>query len=357
MSCLKRVVVIGSDRGLGDLLLMTPLFRALREVVADAYIEAWVNPRWRFVVEGSPFLNYIRSVPFRPRRLTFLKFIIALRRCSPDAVLILVHSLRFARIAWLARVALRAGRIDTINTGDDSPSRSLAKLLTHGAPLQPWMHRVEHNLSVAEVLLSRKLPRYPLSFSPAHLGSLPHPVANLPGGSYAVVHLGTGGTQPYWLGEYFAQVGSYLWQRHGILPILSGTEDDMPKGEQCQQQMGIPSINLVGKLSILDLAEVLRGARMLISVDTGVVHLAAAVGTPCVALYPRKDNPPHRWQPWMVPSVVVVPTEYCTDCTSLRCSMATFPTHCAQSLLPEQVCCAVDRLLLQLEPDSHRDCL
>lgn len=339
--CIRRVVLVGSDRGLGDTILMTPVFRALREVLPNAYLEAWVNPRWRCVTDGSPHLDYIRSAPFRPRRLAFLKLFTTLKRCSPDAVLILVHSLRFARMAWLARVPVRAGRIDEINKMN---SGSLARLLTHRAWLQPSMHRVDHNLSVAETMLDRLLPRYPLLLMPMCLGSLPSQLSHLPKGCYAVVHMGTGGTQPRWLTEYFAYVGSYLRQRYGLVPVISGAAQDLPIGEQCERLIGSFCINLVSKLSILDLAEVLRGAKMLISVDTGVVHLAASVGTPCVTLYPRKDNPPHRWRPWMVPSELVVPMEYCAHCTEHECRIAAFPPRCVTSLLPEQVCRAIDRL-------------
>ena len=338
---IKRVVIAGVDRGLGDTLLMTPVFRALREVLPTAYLEAWVNWRWRCVVSGSPYLNCIRDMRFRPREGALLRLWLYLRRYRPDAMIILLHSHRFARLARWAGIRIRAGRVDAF-----SPSDSLTRLLTHIAPLHPWMHRVEHNLFVAEKALDCTLPRYRLTFTPAHRAVRPSNLNPISKGCYAVLHLGTGGTQPPWPPERFAQAGLYLAQKYGLRVVLSGGVNDILVGEKCYEYIKAFTINTVGKLSIEELAEVLSHARLLISVDTGVVHLAAAVGTPCVVLYPRKDNPPHRWYPWQVHHALVSPTKYCAECTDISCQLKKdFTNECILSLYPEQIFDAIDRLI------------
>jgi ADP-heptose:LPS heptosyltransferase len=210
------------------------------------------------------------------------------------------------------------------------------------------MHRVEHNLSVAEAVLNCKLPHYPLFFMPAQPAVLPPQLQDLPKGCYAVIHLGTGGNQPCWIPTRFAEVCNYLAQKYHLLPVLSGTLDDRGMAEKCLSLLHVPFINLVGQVSIVELAEVLRRARMLISVDTGVVHLAAAVGTPCVTMYFRKDNPPSRWFAWQVPNEVVTPLHYCVQCTQCCRKSLSYPLTCISSLRVEQVLEAVDQLIKRI---------
>jgi ADP-heptose:LPS heptosyltransferase len=168
-------------------------------------------------------------------------------------------------------------------------------------------------------------------------------VQSLPERSYAVIHLGTGGVQPRWLPERFAAVATLLKQNYGLLPVLSGSPAEMPLSTRCQAYVHEPLLDLTGKITLLELAEVLRHARLLISVDTGVVHLAAAVGTPCITLHFRRVYPPQRWHPWQVPYIAITPSEYCAGCTTQRCNLDSL--HCVTSLQTEQVIEAIDQLL------------
>lgn len=341
---MRRLVVIRSDDKLGETLLATPVLRALREALPDAYIEAWFGRRWTQVVDGSPYVNRVRGVPFRARGLDFWRGVAALRRVQVDACLILrPDTYGYARMAQLARVPIRAGIVE---------GRTFSKkMLTHIATFASNSHQVERNLAVAEAALGRELPRYPLMFTPTASVSLAPSVAEALPSAYAVIHLGTGGVQPRWLPERFARVADYLSERYRLLPVLSGAPDDTVLGIQCAQAMRYRAVNLVGQLSILELGAVLRSARLLISVDTGVVHLAAAVQTPCVSLYFRRDYPSHQWYPWQVPHVVVSASRYCPGCSTTRCLLER--SECVDSVSAESVCAAVDQLMQEIPSAIH----
>ena len=333
---IARVVIIRSDDKLGEILLATPVFQAIKASLPEVFLEAWIGSRWASVLAESPWLDVVRGVPYRPRGRTFWKLLFYLRRHKPQAVLVLrPDTVGYAQLAYLAGVKVRVGAVKR--------RRSVARILTQAVAPNPNLHQVEKNLAVAEAWLGRPLPRYPLHYAPAERGNLPDALASHP--RYAVLHLSTGGVQPRWAVERFAAVGEYLLQRYAYTPVFTGSANDAPAESDPAALFGQATVNLVGQTSILDMAEILRHAALLVSVDTGVVHLAAAVGTPCVSLHFRRDYPPENWYAWQVPTVPVSPSRYCEGCTQQACRLKDFA--CVRSVSVDQVVAAVDTLLAQ----------
>jgi ADP-heptose:LPS heptosyltransferase len=93
--------------------------------------------------------------------------------------------------------------------------------------------------------------------------------------------------------------------------VLTGVEGERELVERVRSLMEAPSISLVGELGLAEMAALVEMAPLLVSNNTGPVHLAAPVGTPVVDLY-ALTNPQHT--PWMVRSRVLfhdVPCKYC----------------------------------------------
>lgn len=88
--------------------------------------------------------------------------------------------------------------------------------------------------------------------------------------------------------DHWAVVANQLWE-DGYTPILIGGPQEETVAEHISQQTGYPVINLAGKTSFIELAGVLSRASVVISSDTGALHLAVAVGTPSVGLFGVTD--------------------------------------------------------------------
>lgn len=111
---------------------------------------------------------------------------------------------------------------------------------------------------------------------------------------YVCVHPGGRKAERLWEATRFAEVADHL-ATQGFKVILTGNEEERPLVESVRKAMRQPCLDLAGKTGVGVLAELLRNTALLFSNDTGVSHLAAAVGAPSVVVFTASD--PHRWAP------------------------------------------------------------
>jgi lipopolysaccharide heptosyltransferase II len=127
---------------------------------------------------------------------------------------------------------------------------------------------------------------------------------------WVAVHPGGSAPARRYPPEGFAEVVRGLTAA-GVDVVLTGVADEAPLVTAVQRAAGVPTRSLAGRLGVAELAAILARARVLVSNNTGPVHVAAAVGTPVVDLY-AQTNPQHT--PWSVASRVLfhdVPCKYC----------------------------------------------
>jgi hypothetical protein len=110
------------------------------------------------------------------------------------------------------------------------------------------------------------------------------PEWSLPSAFFLVIP-GSGNPHKRWPTEYFAETVQYVMRHYGLTPVVCGGAGDREvTSSLCDALRGV-AVNLTGATSLPELVTVLRMARFLISIDTGAVHLAAAVGCPVFALF------------------------------------------------------------------------
>ncbi len=111
-----------------------------------------------------------------------------------------------------------------------------------------------------------------------------------PPGGYMAFQLGASDARRRWPTAHFAAIGRLVRERCGVMPVLVGAPDERELGA-AYQAAGSPAVNLIGRTSLEELSAVLVLSRLLITNDTGTMHLAAGLGVPVLALFLATAQP------------------------------------------------------------------
>lgn len=151
-------------------------------------------------------------------------------------------------------------------------------------------------------------------------------------GAYVCLHPGARFPSRRWPAERFAAVGDAL-AREGLHIVITGSPDEIPLTAQVSQAMRAPHVNLGGRTSIGMMAALYSRARLLVSNDTGVSHLVAALRLPSVVIVSGSD--PARWSPAnrSLHRTVFHPID-CRPCMHLTCPIGH---PCALSVTTAEV--------------------
>jgi heptosyltransferase-3 len=289
----RRILIVRPDR-IGDVVLTTPLVRALREAYPGAFLAALVRPYTRAVLEGNPHLDLLIEDDFegRDRGVVGLVRLAARVRAQHFDTSLLV--LPTARHAWLA---VLAGIRNRVGVG-----RKPYEVLTGTRPAgrdrdHPVRHEADYCLDLARALGVAATDITPEVFlrpeekaeglRALELGAGPRPPV-------VMVHPGSGHSAPNWERATYSVLVDRLAARGDIVVVVSpeteGAKVDRPRA---------PTVRpLPGPLTLREFMGALSNADVLVSSSTGPMHLAAAMGIPCVALFcPRVACSPARWGP------------------------------------------------------------
>lgn len=167
-------------------------------------------------------------------------------------------------------------------------------------------------------------------------------------GAVVILHpfpAGRGKELKEWPVERWAELGGFFCA-NGFQVAVSGGRDDAPAAELCKDkivQAGGQALNLAGKYTLVEMCDILRQARLLVTVNTGIMHLGAAVGTPLVALHGPTSV--RRWGPLGERVENITPASTCAPCLSLGFEYGCTEGGCMETITVEQVKEAALRLL------------
>ena len=125
-----------------------------------------------------------------------------------------------------------------------------------------------------------------------------------------------GASQDYrrWPVDAFVRVGRVLWREVGLRPVLLGTNAEAHLGQEFARHADYPFTNLIGRTDIPTLAAVLARTRLLLTNDTGTMHLAAGLGVPVAAVFLATAQP-FDTGPYQEGSISLEPDMACHPCT------------------------------------------
>lgn len=330
----QRILVVRLDR-IGDVVLSTPVIQALREAFPQAFIAMMVRSACQEILEGNPYCNqillYDKEGIHRSAWQT-LKYAMGLRKWQFDTALVLHPSNRSHWMPFLAGIPVRVGY-----------DRKQPWLLTHRVPhnkQEGAYHEAEYSLQLLQVFgVKAKEPRLSLAVSVQAMKRLEERLAAASIGPQDVVvaiHPSASCVSKRWMPERFAAVADRLIKERGAkICIVAGKEDAAVAG-QVAQAMHSPAVNLAGQLTLGELAALMRRSKLLISNDSGPVHIAAAVGTPVVDIFGRNERglSPKRWGPLGAGHRVIHKEVGCVTCLAHRCDIQFL---CLTEITPENV--------------------
>ncbi len=140
-----------------------------------------------------------------------------------------------------------------------------------------------------------------------------------PDGGRGWLGVGPGSKMPAkrWPLERFGEVVQQLMARHDIWPVVFGGAEDRTSGDELVARWG-RGYNAAGALSVRAAAAALQECALYLGNDTGTMHLAAAAGTPCVAVFSARDWP-GAWYPYGVAQRVFRTALDCEGCYLVEC--------------------------------------
>jgi heptosyltransferase II len=325
-------ILVRAPNWLGDSIMSVPAVRAIKSGRPDAHLTIAtpqrIAPMWKLVPEVDEVLPI-------PERSLFATARVLRRQKFFDVAILFPDSLRAALEVWLARVPRRAG------FRGHHRSWLLNQIIPERETPGPVEHQAEKYLRITKsvgVDLAAKERRFSTAAAAAieNRRSLSKHESNA---SVARIGLCPGaeyGPAKRWLPERFAEVATAVSAQSNVHWILFGTAKDADVGETIAKTLGEDCTNRIGKTSLEELISELRECRLLLTNDTGTMHLATLLGVPVVAIFGSTE--PHLTGPLGDGNVVIRHQVECSPCFLRECPI---DFRCMKAVTSEEVVAAV----------------
>jgi heptosyltransferase I len=329
---------------LGDIVHALPAAAALREAFPDARLDWLVDAKHRALLDLVPVIDTRIAVDSRawsgPRAP--LAVVRELRRTQYDIAFDLqglIKSAAFARASGARRVigytqphlrepAARFFYTEQVDAGADDSG-----------------HVVFKSLAILRLLNlpHETAPRFPLSQTESHVPACTRQLLGLwPDEPFVLINPGAAWPNKRWPAERFGALAREIRTRHGWKSaVLWGPDEETLAAQVAASSSG--AAEMAPATSLADLVALARAARLLISGDTGPIHLAAAVGTPVVGIYGPTD--PRRNGPWDPSDECVSRFAHCACHHQRRCRVQRW---CLTDIEVAEVVDAVERRLARI---------
>ena len=320
-------ILIRASNWLGDSIISVPAVRAIKRGRPDAHATIAAPAKIAAIWKLIPEVDEIIPLPSN----SLLAVVRAIcRQPEFDVAVLFPSSLRVALEAWLSGIPRRVGYRGHWRAW------LLNQIVRKRGKPRPPEHQSLHYLRIAQDLgaeVDAETPNVhlPTIHQPSNINHQPS-IGLCPGAEY--------GPAKRWLPERFAEVVQAVSSQTQVRWILYGTPKDGAAGEIISQALGHNCVNRIGQTTIEQLIDELRTCRLLLTNDTGAMHLASLLAVPTVAIFGSTE--PRLTGPLGDGHIVLRHHVECSPCFLRECPI---DFRCMKAVTVEEVTKAVMSLL------------
>ena len=336
-----RILVVRLDR-LGDLVLSLPAIEALRRQYPNARISLLTRAWTRELLEGHPWVDEVIAYEYekggRHRSLLgYFRLLKEIIRRRFDVAFVLHPGARSYLVPFLAGIPYRLGYQD--------PWGFLLSTALPDRRRDGTRHESEYALEIIRAFKVETPPDLKANLFPSSLLGAKiakeYGVGDVDGQApWIAVHPGSSCVSKRWSVERFEALGKKIMQQFPHQLMILGGKEEQALGQKLKNSWGERATDLTGKLNLKELPALLERCELLISNDSGPVHVAAAVGTRVISLFGRNQAglSPRRWRPLGHGHTVIQKDVGCVVCLAHNC---TIDFECLKAITVDEVFDAV----------------
>ena len=330
----EKILILG-PAWVGDMVLAQSLFKTLKtnqpNCVIDVAAPAWTLP----LLERMPEVSGKIALPFKHGELAFfqrIKFGKSLKNKGYSQAIILTNSFKSALLPWAAGIKKRTGFLGEMRYGLINDIRELDKVKLKKTVERFVALGLEKDQKLPENILNPQINSAPeaawiLASSHGILNKNNKILGLCPGAEY--------GAAKRWPAEYYAGVANEVLKK-GWQVWLFGSDKDVPVTSQINQLTQNQCTDFGGKTKLGEAIDLMSLCDTIISNDSGLMHIAAALNKKLIAIYGSSD--PHHTPPMSANAVIEYLSLECSPCFKRECPL-TGDAHlrCLTDIKPVQV--------------------
>ncbi len=325
------IVRLGS---LGDIIHAVPAAAAIRRAFPQARIDWLVDVRHCELLELVTVVN--RRIPIETSRFgSVVDAVREMRHARYEAVLDLQGLLKSAVLARLS------GASRVVGFPSELLRERAARMFYTETAGEPASHVIEKNMSMLKAIGIR-MPEiaFPLDDRNPGIAADARSRLGVPAGRrFALINPGAAWPNKRWPPVYFAEVARALSARHGLRSlVLWGPGEEQLAHDVVAASDGAAAAS--APTTVADLVSLARASALMISGDTGPMHIAGAVGTPLIGIFGPTD--PHRNGPWAEHDLTASRYRACACHYERRCRISGW---CLLDISPREVMGLVEKRL------------
>ena len=334
-------ILIRATNWVGDAVMSMPAFEAVRENFPKSHIAVlarpWVAPLYESHPAANEVIPYTRGYGYRKDFSEFLRVIRLVRSLRFEMAVLFQNAIEAALIARLAGIKIRIG----YNT--DGRGFLLSHPVVRGKEVLK-LHQVEYYLTVLRALgwdaptkdpglraSPESVTRARSLLSSRGIQDQDLVVGLSPGAAY--------GPAKRWPVERFAAIGDRAIRDWGAKVVVIGTEKEKALGETLISATAPGAVNFCGMTGLEDALALIKRCRLFVSNDSGLMHVAAALKVPTVAIFGSTDSV--ATGPRGKNARVVKQDLECSPCLKPECSSGY---RCLLAVQPEDVWREMEKL-------------